>query len=225
MIDTSKYWPTLIPITSKKGDIQQCPLGMHMVVWGATQPITARVFHSSGAYVFGPEMGDKVLHYTTYKNNNGFPSNQIELPPFTDITLDVGEFLFVPNNFLVAFKLHDDTLDGSTGQYTLLQTCFYDASNVNEVRDALEVEAMISPVSRVIYNAISSPSLFSFAMERDPKPLTFALWLEGKGNTKTEDMDDTAKSAPTRDRAARSNFKGDVHSVVYSKVYSISCMS
>jgi hypothetical protein len=225
-IDIAKHWPTLVPVTTEKGTtIQQCPLNMHMLLWGVREEtVLARVFHHTSSYAFSPELGKEgVLHYVSY-GGNAFPdtNGERDLPSFTDVSLKPDEYLFVPYNYMSALKLatsspattetESETVHDKYGTHTVLKLCFFDASNLNHVRDALGIEALISSVSQQMSVLLSSPSLFHFAMEKEPVDKNLVTYLEG-----SKVVDSAPESTKGRDRSNRGNFKGML--IIYSFRY------
>ena len=105
-----------------------------MLVWGASRPLRARIFHSSPAHYFHPVIGrsSDALSGTNQSHEaifsgSGYPmisqllaeihkkgtkanvSNKIlKIPNFAEVTI-VGEseYLFIPNNYLVSFYPSD----------------------------------------------------------------------------------------------------------------------
>ena len=128
-------WPHLLSIDALDlPAVQQCPHDLHMLVWGASRPLRARIFHSSSAHYFHPVIGRSSdalsginqLHEAIFSgsgypmisqllaeiHNKGTKANvtnkRFKIPNFAEVTI-VGEseYLFIPNNYLVSFYPSD----------------------------------------------------------------------------------------------------------------------
>lgn len=164
-LNLATHWPTIVSLNDNVSNrnVEECPLDMHMVLWGSSEEITIRLFKSdvSSAY-FSPEFGSPVYHYFQYQQNGFTPTN---LPLFSETTLQPGEFLFIPNNYLISLK---STQQAAEKEVNLLKLCYFDASNVNDVRNALQVEALVSQTALQLLKQLNSPTEFDFKMTREP---------------------------------------------------------
>jgi hypothetical protein len=166
ILNLTDHWPTILPLDdSQLRPLETCPLDMHMVLWGVTDDLIARVFKTDvSSSSFSPQYGDPIAHYFQYSLNGFTPSS---LTPFAETVIQSGEYLFVPNNHVVSLKPKSNK--GSEGkEKSVLKMCFFDASNVNEVRQALKVESLVSKASGSFLKQLNSPSSFDFAMVREP---------------------------------------------------------
>jgi hypothetical protein len=101
---------------------------MHMLVWGASKPLRARVFQQSSAYAFSPNIGSTLdsdseeslpLHVTSF-SGSGFPkisafqaeikgmkensTISMKIPRFAEVELgEATDYLFIPSDHLVSF--------------------------------------------------------------------------------------------------------------------------
>lgn len=181
-----------------------------MIIWGSSNPVRARIFHQSSASHLQPEYGSPTHHYFKF-NSNPFPLNERELPIHTNVELNSNEYIFVPHQYLAAFEFpHEGELGDQ--KFSLLKACVFDASNINEVRELVQMEGFLSAKSKVVSHLLSSPSLFKFTMEKDVNELTYSQWRAGKVTSETGDSSTSAESTTvkSRDRSVRggSGFKG-----------------
>lgn len=163
ILDYRSHWPAFLPLYDITPKVHHCPVGLHMVVWGAKTSVKVRLFERSlGAHVLKPSIGSDVPHYLQYEES-GFSSTVNALPSaYTETTLEEGQFIFIPRTMVASF----DAV-ASSDNNALLRSCFVDASNLKEVREMIAMEARVVPSSRVWLAAIDKMS-FQSAMDRNP---------------------------------------------------------
>lgn len=166
ILNLTDHWPTILPLDDNElRPIETCPLNMHMILWGASDDVIARVFNTEVASSsFSPKFGKSVAHYFEY-SRNGYSHSS--LPPYAETIIQPGEYLFIPNNQLVSLQTKGEP-DGEKKEKSLLKLCFFDASNVNDVRNSLKIESYISRSSADFLKQLNSPSSFDFTMIREP---------------------------------------------------------
>jgi hypothetical protein len=167
ILNLTDHWPTILPLDdSQLRPLETCPLDMHMVLWGVSDDLIARVFKAdvSSSY-FSPQYGDPIAHYFQYSQNGFTPSS---LPPFAETVIHSGEYLFVPNNYVVSLKPKTSKGSDDLKEKSVLKLCYFDASNVNDVRHALKMESFVSKASGNFLKQLNSPSSFDFSMVREP---------------------------------------------------------
>ena len=214
VIDHAGQWPAVVPLPNdgRWSVVQQCPLNMHMVLWGAERDIDVRIFLKAVSSRLSPKMSrsDGLFpHYVTYGDLTDVPSS--DLPKYSETVLKQKEFLFVPNTYLAQFRTaSDSTIDG-----TMLRLCLVDASNYQEVRSAVATEARLSVSTGQLLRSLYSTE-FNSAMVRNPKELKTmdafdsvkhdAAEIEQEdGSTKATDGKD--KNKRRRRNKGGSNFK------------------
>jgi hypothetical protein len=143
LLDYTSHWPAFLPLYDVSPPVHTCPLGLHMLVWGARGEggVTARLFDRASSGRLGVSLGQDVPHYLHYATSGFSPA----LPPaaYSETSLGQGEFLFVPRTMLASFD-SGPSADSSV----LLRSCFADASNLKDVRAMVALEAQLEPSSR-----------------------------------------------------------------------------
>ena len=179
-IQYPSQWPAVVPVGSKATNLHSCPNDMHMVLWGASQPTTLRMYSLEYSRRLSPlpsSDGTVPAHHIAFAWD-GFEdsSDRDSSPPHIELTLDAHDVLFVPRSYVVSLRL-----DSGHGLGVALRNCFVDASNIRQFISALSVEAMVSPSSRALLDAISSAdydaSHTAFSMERNPRDLSLAEYF------------------------------------------------
>ena len=168
-INYATHWPSLISIPSTQdvslphASPRSCPANMHMLLWGASEHLTARLFPLDvTAYKLSPTPGSHALHEIHYRapENENFASH-------VDISLmsDEEDYLFVPHNYGVSLAQLNSNMETSS----VFHMCFFDASNINYVREALSTAALVldSFAARAVSLLHSSGGeKFDFSMSR-----------------------------------------------------------
>lgn len=195
-VDIRSHWPALLQLqTNTPKNAMRCPLGMHMVLWGVQTPISVRVFHEYTSSYFQPDSGD-VLHYFNFAQH-GF--GDAKLPPYASTTLGLGEYMFVPNNYLVSLQVPGKDNDSVA---SVMQYCYFDASNMNTFRTHLQLEALVSEHSKSSMKLLSSPS-FDVSMEREVTALSYPEFIVYPRKADKED-----DKSGGRDRGKKTTFRG-----------------
>jgi hypothetical protein len=245
ILNLTDHWPTILSLDDTLSrPIETCPLDMHMILWGASDDLTARIFQTeiSSSY-FSPLYGDPVAHYFQY-SKNGFPSTasvSTAFPPYTETIIKSGDYLFVPNNHLVSLEINKQaTSTGSSsgsdsastgnvgGRSSVLKFCYFDASNVNDVRTALKLESFLSKTSSNFLKQLNSPSSFDYTMVRDPPTETMVdqfrvyprVSLETTTATTTKAKEKGEDS--NRRNRGKSDYKGETSSASLTSYISFS---
>lgn len=118
-------WPMIATVDMALTPVvQSCPQNMHMLVWGASKSLRARLFPSSSSAAFNPVLGAPAgspplpLHVFSY-TGSGYPritatlatlgvdvgnyTNNLKFPKFAEIDLATAEdVLFVPSDYLLS---------------------------------------------------------------------------------------------------------------------------
>ena len=176
LIDYKNHWPAFLPLYDIAPVIHDCPIGLHMVVWGAKSPVRVRLFDkSSSGYLLKPSFGSDIPHYFQFEVSGfaNFPRGS-----FFETTLDAGEYLFIPRTLVGSFDSGSDTDNNA-----LLRSCFVDASNFRDFRHWLSVESNLAPSSAVWSRQVSDIT-FDTSMNRDPTDVS--LVPNSAMNSKTE---------------------------------------
>jgi hypothetical protein len=227
ILNLTDHWPTIVSLEETlTRPVETCPLDMHMILWGVTDDLTARIFQSevSSSY-FSPDYGEPIAHYFQY-SKNGFPSSSSTLsqtlPPYVETIIKAGEYLFIPNNHLVSLQMMEpgSVPEGTipeTPRTSVLKLCYFDASNVNDVRNALKLESFLSKSSSNLFKQLNSPSTFDFVMVRDPPAETMVnqFRVYPKFALDTKGLDATATSTAKGEESNRRNrgkgdYKGEI---------------
>jgi hypothetical protein len=163
LVDYIQQWPAVVPLPNgaRWSVVGQCPLDMHMVVWGAETTVNLRLFLKSVSSKLLPTIGQRenvYPHHVEY----GDLSNLGELPKNSEVKLEEKQFVFIPNAYLAQFAMQDrEVVDG-----TLVKMCLVDASNYQVFKRALEVEAMVSAKAAKLLKDMYLPT-FRTDMRRD----------------------------------------------------------
>lgn len=161
LLDYRSQWPAFLPLYDLTPVVHQCPVGLHMVVWGAKGSVKARLYGTSSAHqVLRPSIGSEVPHYVQYAESGFAPT--MPSSSFSETTLEEGQFLFVPRTMVVSF---DSRAAGDNN--ALLKSCFVDASNLMHVREMIALEAKMAVSSKQWLSEIDTLS-FEYAVSRNP---------------------------------------------------------
>ena len=191
-IDLLNRWPSTVLLQSDTPtNVMTCPNNLHQVIWGVgNRKVTIRLFHKAFSFAFMPRLnrrgnlGDPLFMRHGFDESvddvmDGGEADSIErlvgkvqaniekpgLPKkFTEVTLQGNEYIFIPNSFLASIKL--ERSDGVKAGH-VFRSCFLDASNMIEFRDALRHSSKVSSNDNIIYKAVSSAD-FYVSMERNP---------------------------------------------------------
>lgn len=187
-IELLSRWPSIVSLQSDTPtNVMSCPSNLHQVLWGVgNRRVTIRLFHKAYAFAFMPrlnlgDLGDPLFVRNGFDESEDmdggadsierivgkgqFNIQKQSLPKkYTEVVLQGNEYIFIPNVFLASIKL-----EGSDGVKAghLFRSCFLDASNMNEFRDALRYSSKISSNDNIIYKAVTSAD-FYVSMERNP---------------------------------------------------------
>ena len=169
-VDYIQQWPAvvLLPDDARWSVVGQCPLDMHMVVWGAEKTVNLRLFLKSVSSKLVPTIGQRANVYPHHVEY-GDLSNLGELPKNSEVKLEEKQFIFIPNAYLAQFAMHDrEAVDG-----TLVKMCLVDASNYQVFKRALEVEAKVSAKAAKLLKEMYLPT-FRTDMRRDLNELPWS---------------------------------------------------
>jgi hypothetical protein len=175
-VDITSQWPAIVELNGNKPrNVESCPHNMHMAVWGASEEIAVRVFDQEhAAHALKPSVGNPVLHYWTY-GHSGYDKD-LNTSAYADTSLLPGEFLFVPHTHLVSFKA--PSADSFDKRPSFMRACFFDGSNLNDVRDALALEGLLHGATKTISDELRNTHVFDFAMAREvPKEISLTDYL------------------------------------------------
>ncbi len=235
-LNVGKDWPSVISVRLNNSvPIHSCPARMHQVLWGQNDTMVVRLFLKSNAAQLNPEFGghDELLHYPKF-NTESFPSSgSSNFPKYTETILEKGQYIFVPETYLLGLGVPDVTPVNS------FRMCFVDASNLKAFRDEMSLDAKVSPHARDVLLKLSSSS-FDLSMQRDPKEFTLRTMHTGLSTSKyASPMDEISEEeSPTvtdasggsrrnqRNRKTtggkfRGNFKSAVTYVIFSQSYHV----
>ena len=138
LIDYRKQWPSLFAFDKSKAlALHQCPLNMHMVVWGAQTQVTARLF-LKGSGKLSVKMGENPAIYPHYPEYASLPEDEKTWPKYSSVVINKDQFLFVPNNYVAQFDIGDSAPTIDEEDKTLIRFCLADASNYKEFLTSLE---------------------------------------------------------------------------------------
>lgn len=168
-VDLASHWPSLLQVPSSlavplsRAAPRSCPANMHLLLWGPSAHLTARLFpRDLAAHALSPSPGSDLLHHVQFRA----PSDQQE-GLYVDAPLMSGgdDYLFVPHDHLVSLAQQQ----ANDVPAAVFQMCFFDASNVNYVRESLAVAALVldPPALRALSLLQSGDNgLFDFNMTR-----------------------------------------------------------
>jgi hypothetical protein len=165
-VDLASHWPSLLHLTEPLAlaGPRACPLGMHMILWSPSVHVSARIFSLDlHAYMLSPSPGVEELHHVQFR-----APSEAEAGVAAEASLAAGsdEYLFVPRGYLVSVAQRED----SPALATVCQMCFFDASNVNFVRESLSIsELVLDPQARRVTSLLQpsgGETTFDFNMTR-----------------------------------------------------------
>ena len=219
-VDMASHWPSLLQVPTSltiplsRAAPRSCPADMHMLLWGPSAHLTARLFSRERAsHALSPSPGNDLLHNVQFRA----PSEQLEgLSADTTLMAGGDDYLFVPHDHLVSLAQHEGHDDAPPA--TVFLMCFFDASNVNFVRESLGVSALIlDPLSLEALSLLQSSGAgrFDFNMTRKAPGAalsyrvyaTYPRGAEGVG----DGGDAKSKSKPRgrdRSKGGANNFRG-----------------
>lgn len=173
-VDISTQWPAIVELDGNKPrNIEHCPLSMHMVIWGTSDELSVRLFDMEKATAtLNPKMGRPVLHYYSY-DHNGF--EEMNTSAYTDTSLMPGEYMFIPHTLLATFRA--SSANAFDKKPAFMRSCFFDGSNLNDVRSALTVEGLVNKNAERVAAALHRSDTFDFTMTREvPEQTTIAQY-------------------------------------------------
>lgn len=195
LLNYRTHWPAFLPLYDVTPMVHRCPVGLHMVVWGARGPVKARLFDvATASHLLKPSLGSDVLHYFQYAES-GFATDP-EL--YSETILEEGQFLFVPQTMLASFDS-----GASSSNNALLKSCFVDASNLKDVREQIAMEAAVAQSSRIWLKEIDHLS-FSYIMTRTPADFP----MLGGGDVAADGTDDIGAEKKSGRRNRGSGMRG-----------------
>lgn len=222
--DLAMHWPSVLPISSSydlsldRASPIYCPSGMHMLLWSPSATLYARLFpRGTASHELSPKAGEERPHRLQFQAPEASTIGHLGA---TETVLRTGEeeYLFVPRSHLVSLAVLED----HTGPASVLQMCYFDASNLNFVRESLAVAAFtLEPQARGILAALHATG-FDFNMTRKA-PLGSMSVKEHAIYPRSQQQEDgtagTATPRRGRDRskggagAFRGTFNADAYSV------------
>jgi len=137
------HWPALLPLPPHQdeaaaGTVLSCPSNMHMLLWSPSARISAQLFHrETSSHGLSPAAGEDRLHRLQFQA----PGEEVARGlGSVNAVLKAGqsEYLFAPRSHIVSIS-HDE---GDTTASHVLQMCFFDASNLNFVRESLALASL-----------------------------------------------------------------------------------
>ena len=206
LIHYPSQWPSVVPVGSKAMSLHSCPNDMHMVLWGASRPITLRIYSLEFASKLSPlPLGEGTLpaHHIAFAWD-GFedPFDNVSTPPHIELTLDAHDVLFIPRSFVLSLRMDFERVSGQ-----VLRNCFVDASNIRHFISALSIEAKVSASSKALLDAFSSAdhdaSHASFYIERVPRDLLLSKYFSFPR--------DSVLATPIENKRRQVTFKGTLN--------------
>ena len=169
MTDFLRQWPAVMPLpgNSHWSSITQCPLDMHMIVWGAEKSVNLRLFLKAVSAKLSPSLGNRPNVYPHHIDYGDLSDrSESTLPKFSEATLEEKQYIFIPNTYLAQFASQNK----DDHESTLLKFCLVDASNYQVFKRALKMESKLSGKAVKMLKTMYSPS-FRTSMMRDAKEL------------------------------------------------------
>jgi hypothetical protein len=231
-VDLVSHWPSFLQVPPPQAEPlshaapRSCPANMHLLLWGPSAPLAARLFRRDlAAHALAPTPGEQELHQIQFH-----APQQEQTSDDVSLMADRDEYLFVPHDYLVSLaQLQDDAVPA-----TVFQMCFFDASNVNFVRESLSVAALLlEPQARAVVSLLQSsgPGGFDFNMTRKPPSSSISYEeyttypREGGAGSDSAAAANKPKSKPRgrdRSKGGANNFRGKkvlLHRILESTVF------
>ena len=184
-----------------------------MVLWAPSEAVAVRVFPTElSSHALQPTMGNPVLHYWTL-NHTG--QGTLNTSAYADTTLSPTEFLFIPHTHLVGLRAA--SVDAFDKRPSLLRACFFDGSNLNDVRDALGTEGLLHEASLRLVSVLMKHGI-DLTMQREVPPRTTVKSFrtfprpigEGGGSTPAEPAEsEEGGGGGGRKTRGRKDFRGE----------------
>jgi hypothetical protein len=186
---------------------EACPSSLHLLLAVQSGSLEVRAFSPEHSRLLGPVPGEGLFpHVFSYEADVWGPgaADDADAPwrraKVMSAVLGPGEALFVPRDFLATWRAA-----GAGEPAVALAFCYVDASNLNAVKAALELEGHLSRASEQVLQAMVSAD-FDTNMVREPQALSYAEYgTWPRGNKAPAEAE--AGAAPGGGRRRRGNFK------------------
>lgn len=197
------HWPALLPLprdqdSGSAGTVLSCPSNMHMLLWSPSAVVSARLFHrDTASHGLSPSAGEEHLHRLQFQAPGEEVARRLDA---LDAVLEAGqgEYLFVPRSHIVSISQRE--VDAIASH--VLQMCFFDASNLNVVRESLALASLtLEPQALGVLATLQGAGNegFDFSMIRKA-PEKFLSMNEHAVYPRQQKQDETAAASPRRGR-------------------------
>lgn len=204
----------------EKTQAYQCPLRGHLLVWGVDSSLTFQIHEEKIASLLEVTVPLNIstsgVHFPKLFAKNLFDTDLSTAAGNKAAgSLIAGESMFIPNNYLVSFRVSDET-----PRTRAMMLCVVDASNLNAFRQELHSHAYVSAEHAYILNDVTR--LMSIArvatstaageaaalMNKQPKDcLPLADYQAGKGNKGSNGEEAAAEAVPVNTRNRKNKGK------------------
>ena len=228
-IELLNRWPSIVLLQSNTPtNVMSCPNNLHQVIWGVgNRKVAIRLFNKAYAYAFMPRLNREDLGKPLFMRN-GFDEfvdevmdgdadsierivgkgqssiQKLTLPKkYTEVIIQGNEYIFIPNSFLASMKLE---ISKGIKAGHVIRSCFLDASNMFEFRDALRYSSKISSNDDILYKAVTSAE-FYVSMERTPVEVDMETYLMFPKPVSSAEISANASNLKNRVRKNSVNFR------------------
>lgn len=219
-------WPALVFAKSNDpAPVYQCPANMHLTIINGPMEIVVRIFSPKSAAEHFDLMFDHSLplHFPIFRKHgfssevpggsgSGVGDSSQKLPPYSEVRLGPGEYLFLPNRVVSGTSFSPRDSEQVYAPYISL--CSVDASNVNQFRDALSWYGLVSSHDAQLRKIMLS-SNFDHSVDKSAPDMTYSSYtaasetLVSAPEKRSSDADPVKMSAAADDAAAKRDERRD----------------